>query len=78
MGTLEERRTKTCDKGVRSRMQKHDHGLQDSRFEGRDSMEMDIDRMVNEGLAGGRINPGTGKIDEATVEEMTDKPSVPE
>lgn len=52
-------------------MQTEDHGDRDARHEGRERMEMDIDRMVNEGLAGGRINPGSGKIDDATVEEMT-------
>ncbi len=38
----------------------------DSLYEGRDKAYMDIDRMVNEGLAGGAVHQGT---DGANIEE---------
>lgn len=39
--------------------------------EGRQDMELDIDRMVNEGLGGGYVEPGVnGTIDESTPEEQ--------
>jgi nitrogen fixation protein len=33
-------------------------------FEGRDKYFVDIDRMVNEGLAGGNVSPDNGLVDE--------------
>jgi len=39
--------------------------------EGRDQFEMDIDRMVNEGLGGGNVSPQNGLIEETTVDTMT-------
>lgn len=44
----------------------------DVRTEGRERMEMDVDRMVNEGLAGGRVTPDAGRIGETTVHTMDD------
>ena len=40
-------------------------------YEGRDQFEMDIDRMVNEGLGGGNVSPQNGLIEETTVDTMT-------
>lgn len=43
----------------------------DSLYEGRDAGFMDIDRMVNEGLAGGQIiHNATGAIDDTSTDEM--------
>lgn len=40
-------------------------------FEGRDAYDMDIDRMVNEGLGGGQVSTQNGLIEESTVHTMT-------
>ena len=45
----------------------------DSRYEGRDEMFMDIDRMVNEGLGGGRVSDQTGLIEPTTTNTMDDE-----
>ncbi|EFM11891.1 MULTISPECIES: hypothetical protein [Paenibacillus] len=42
----------------------------DSRHDGRDSYEMDIDRMVNEGLGGGQVTVHNGLIDASTTDYM--------
>lgn len=45
----------------------------DAASEGRDRLEMDIDRMINEGLAGGQVTEDAGLIGEtATDERETD------
>ena len=45
----------------------------DGDFEGRAEAEMDIDRMVNEGLGGGFVSPvKNGKIGETTTDTMDD------
>jgi hypothetical protein len=50
----------------------HDHSG-DSDYEGRAEAEMDIDRMVNEGLGGGYVSPvKNGKIGETTTDTMDD------
>lgn len=41
--------------------------------EGRNDYFMDIDRMVNEGLGGGRVTEDNGLIEETTVETMDDE-----
>jgi len=47
--------------------------LQDVDHEGRAEAEMDIDRMVNEGLGGGRVSPDeNGEIGESTTDTMDD------
>jgi hypothetical protein len=47
--------------------------LQDGDHEGRAEAEMDIDRMVNEGLGGGVVSPvENGKIGESTTDTMDD------
>lgn len=43
---------------------------QDSLWEGRDDLFMDIDRMVNEGLGGGRVSNQTGVIEDTTTDSM--------
>ncbi|HUC92265.1 MAG TPA: hypothetical protein VMS09_09575 [Paenibacillus sp.] len=43
---------------------------QDARHEGRDDFDMDIDRMVNEGLGGGQVMLQNGLIDDTTTETM--------
>ncbi|MFC6334814.1 hypothetical protein ACFP56_19470 [Paenibacillus septentrionalis] len=37
-------------------------------FEGRSQYEMDIDRMINEGLGGGYVTEHNGLIEETTVD----------
>ncbi|GEB33323.1 MULTISPECIES: hypothetical protein [Brevibacillus] len=44
---------------------------QDSCNEGRDSYDMDIDRMINEGLGGGIVSDQNGLIEETSVDTMT-------
>lgn len=52
-------------------MNKKNPQQKDSLYEGRDDAFMDIDRMVNDGLAGGRIiDNATGEIDASSTEEM--------
>ncbi|MGK5510188.1 hypothetical protein [Brevibacillus formosus] len=43
----------------------------DKCYEGRDCYDMDIDRMVNEGLGGGVVSGQNGLIEETTVDTMT-------
>ena len=51
----------------------HPDRLQDGDHEGRAEAEMDIDRMVNEGLGGGYVSPvKNGKIGETTTDTMDD------
>jgi hypothetical protein len=44
--------------------------LESSDLEGRDEHEVDIDRMVNEGLGGGRVTSQNGLIDDTTTETL--------
>lgn len=41
----------------------------DSRFEGRDDLFMDVDRMINEGLAGGMVH---STANHTNIEEARD------
>ncbi|ATF15856.1 hypothetical protein ACFU8X_24600 [Brevibacillus porteri] len=43
----------------------------DSCHEGRDCFDMDIDRMINEGLGGGIVSDQNGLIEETSVDTMT-------
>ncbi|MDN4095047.1 hypothetical protein QYF48_19845 [Brevibacillus agri] len=43
----------------------------DSCNEGRDAYDMDIDRMINEGLGGGIVSDQNGLIEETSVDTMT-------
>ncbi|RJE88870.1 hypothetical protein D3P07_12960 [Paenibacillus sp. 1011MAR3C5] len=43
-------------------------------LEGRDTYDMDIDRMVNEGLGGGQVTIHNGLIAESTTDTMVDNP----
>ncbi|WEK54950.1 MAG: hypothetical protein P0Y55_02370 [Candidatus Cohnella colombiensis] len=47
-----------------------DESLQDSRFEGREAYDMDVDRMINEGLGGGQVTFHNGLISETTTDAM--------
>ncbi|EST55469.1 hypothetical protein T458_06800 [Brevibacillus panacihumi W25] len=42
----------------------------DSIYEGRDAYDMDIDRMVNEGLGGGQVTEQNGLIEETSVDTL--------
>lgn len=42
----------------------------DSLFEGKDVYDMDIDRMINEGLGGGQVTIHNGRIEETTTDTM--------
>jgi len=46
-------------------------GSGDNGHEGRDRLELDIDRMVNEGLGGGQVREDNGLIGETTVDTMS-------
>lgn len=50
---------------------KHDENY----VEGRDTYEMDIDRMVNEGLGGGRVTKDNGLITDTTTDSMEEDQS---
>lgn len=39
--------------------------------EGREAYDMDIDRMINEGLGGGTVSDQNGLIEETTVDTMS-------
>ncbi|MDG0790756.1 hypothetical protein OMP38_07710 [Cohnella ginsengisoli] len=41
--------------------------------EGRDIYDMDIDRMINEGLGGGQVTFDNGLIEETTTDTMREK-----
>ncbi|MFF2885364.1 hypothetical protein [Paenibacillus sp. NPDC057967] len=43
-------------------------------LEGRDAYDMDIDRMVNEGLGGGQVTIHNGLIAETTTDTMAENP----
>jgi hypothetical protein len=45
----------------------------DSLWEGRDEMFMDIDRMVNVGLGGGWVSNQTGIIEDTTTDSMDEE-----
>ena len=47
--------------------------IEDTVLEGRDSADMDIDRMVNEGLGGGNITLHNGFIDHSTTDSMREE-----
>jgi hypothetical protein len=42
----------------------------DSIHEGKDVYDMDIDRMINEGLGGGQVTVQNGLIEESTTDTM--------
>lgn len=42
----------------------------ESQYEGRADYDMDVDRMVNEGLGGGNVTLQNGLIDESTTDTM--------
>lgn len=42
----------------------------DSNYEGRDAYDMDVDRMINEGLGGGMVSYQNGLVEETTVDTM--------
>lgn len=44
--------------------------ISDSIHEGKDVYDMDIDRMINEGLGGGQVTVHNGLITESTTDTM--------
>ncbi|MEK3882848.1 hypothetical protein [Paenibacillus sp. PL2-23] len=50
------------------------HAAAEGQYEGRDVYDMDIDRMVNEGLGGGQVTIHNGLIAESTTDSMVEKP----
>lgn len=44
--------------------------MEEANVEGRDDFDMDVDRMVNEGLAGGRVTDQNGLVTESTTDTM--------
>jgi hypothetical protein len=51
-------------------MNSEDTQLSDSIHEGKDVYDMDIDRMINEGLGGGQVTVHNGLISESTTDTM--------
>ncbi|MFD2670830.1 hypothetical protein [Marinicrinis sediminis] len=49
---------------------------QDHEYEGRDRHDMDIDRMVNEGLGGGQVTFQNGLVDDSTTDTMDEGDSI--
>ncbi|HEY8529081.1 MAG TPA: hypothetical protein VIL22_05310 [Paenibacillaceae bacterium] len=49
-------------------MDKKGASADDLPFEGKEKYELDVDRMVNEGLGGGRVTEHNGYIGDTTVE----------
>lgn len=47
-----------------------DEKTEDTIFEGRDAYDMDVDRMINEGLGGGQVTTHNGLITETTTDAM--------
>ena len=45
----------------------------DAEHEGRLTAEMDIDRMVNEGLGGGQVSSRNGRIGDTTTDDMSEE-----
>ncbi|WP_199731721.1 hypothetical protein [Cohnella endophytica] len=45
-------------------------GHPDSKHEGKDVYDMDIDRMINEGLGGGQVTVHNGLITESSTDYM--------
>ncbi|MEX1031390.1 MAG: hypothetical protein WDZ91_15305 [Paenibacillaceae bacterium] len=50
--------------------------LDDSDYEGRDQHEVDIDRMVNEGLGGGLVTAHNGLIEDTTTDTLNKVASI--
>lgn len=42
----------------------------DALYEGKEQFDMDVDRMVNEGLGGGQVTVHNGLIEETTTDTM--------
>jgi hypothetical protein len=42
----------------------------DSDYEGKDDFDMDVDRMINEGLGGGQVTEHNGYIGDSTTDTM--------
>lgn len=43
---------------------------EDASLDGRDEYDMDVDRMINEGLGGGQVTMHNGLITESTTDYM--------
>lgn len=52
--------------------------LPDVSFEGKEDLFLDIDRMVNEGLGGGRVTLANGLIEDSGADTIDDPESVQE
>ncbi len=48
----------------------NENGNADSNYEGREHLEVDIDRMVNEGLGGGLVADQNGLIEDTTTDTL--------
>jgi len=48
----------------------------DADAQGREDNFMDVDRMVNEGLGGGTVNPQNGYIGDSTTDTMSEPDSI--
>lgn len=61
-------------KGAATRMDEEESWAgKDHLNEGRDNYDMDIDRMINEGLGGGQVTLDNGLIEETTTDTMREK-----
>lgn len=52
------------------------NGTADSNNEGREQLEVDIDRMVNEGLGGGLVTDQNGLIEDTTTDTLNKVDSI--
>jgi hypothetical protein len=51
-------------------MDAEDKPLDESIHEGKDVYDMDVDRMINEGLGGGQVTVHNGLISDSTTDTM--------
>jgi hypothetical protein len=61
--------TQTKKQGGNIMMERNERTRQDAQNEGRDEYYLDIDRMINEGMAGGYVH---GRGDDVNIEEARD------
>jgi hypothetical protein len=61
--------TQTKKQGGNIMIERNEQERQDAQYEGRDEYYLDIDRMINEGMAGGYVH---GREDAVNIEEARD------
>jgi hypothetical protein len=64
------RRIITADKGEKAKMESENGQYDEAIHEGKETYDMDIDRMINEGLGGGQVTLNNGLISDSTTDTM--------